>query len=185
MTQLTASQLRRHALLLRERVAGMTNPDKIILTQSIADKFDAQANLSDAKNGVDTGIADSAIIVRDYPIIGRVETEGGEFKTIQYPFGKKEIDALEEKEIYIAWEWSFDVASEFEEGKLYRIYIGTKTDGPRLSWDGRWRRLHSKNNFGKKYAHGGTWSSEKETFANINDADPEIAGIIQKILGHL
>ncbi len=185
MAQLTAAQLRKHALLLRERVAEMNSPDKIITTQSLADKYDAQADLMDAKNGIDTGIADSAIITRDYPIIGRVETEGGKLKSIEHPFAEKEINALAEKDIHIAWEWSFDIAAELDEGRLYRIYIGTATNGPRLCWDGRWRRLHSKNNFGKKFACGGTWSSDKETFANINDADPEIAGIIKSILGHL
>ncbi len=186
MTQLTAPQLRRHALLIRERITQITNPDQIILIKSITDKFDAQADLLDAKNGVDSGIADNAIIVREYPILGRVETEGGKWKSIEYPFDQKEISALEEKNIHIAWEWSFDIAAELDEGRLYRIYIGTTTDGPRLCWyDGRWRRLHSKNNFGKKYACGGTWSSDKQTFVNINDADPEIATIIKTVLGHL
>lgn len=185
MAQLTAPQLRRHALILRERTAQMANADQIILAQSVADKFCAQADLLDANSGVDTGIADSAIIVRYYPIIGRVETEGGKLKSIEYPFNQKEIDALAEKDVHVAWEWSFDIASELDEGKLYRIYLGTTATGPRLCWDGRWRRLHSKNNYGKKYACGGTWSSDKETFININDADPEIAGIIKSVIGHL
>jgi hypothetical protein len=148
-----------------------------------ADEMEAQAGLKDAKIGGSPSVADSAIITRTYPILGSVDTEGGEQKSIEHPFGATEIDALAAKGIHIAWEWSFDPASGLDEGRLYRIYIGTTADGPRLAWyDNRWRRLHSHGNYGKKYALGGTWSSDKATYGSMQEADPEIAAIINSTL---
>lgn len=176
---LTPAQLRRHALILRERAPEYPDPQdrEVVLAQ--AAKLEAEADLADARAGVSTGIADSAEIVREYPIIGRVVTEGGIVKSVEHPYGETEIAALARLGIYIAWEWSYDPASGVDEGRLYRIYVGTVPDGPRLCWDnGGWRRLRSHGNYGKRYAYGGTWSSERRTYVSLDEADPELAAQI-------
>jgi len=184
--KLTAAQLRRHALLLKERAPQFSRFDSQNMAMSKAAEMEAEADLMDAKNGQYSGVAESAKITREYPLIGDVTTEGGQRISVEFAFGEAEIKSLEGKNIHIAWEWSFDPASGLDEGRLYRIYIGTTEDGPRLTWsDGRWRRLHSKKNFGKKYAFGGTWSSDKQSFVTLEAADPKISGVIKNILGHL
>lgn len=184
MTQLSPSQLRRHALLLRERAPNYKRPEDEAMAQAEADLLDAEADVADAKAGTQSGIADSAIISREYPILGRIDTEGGAIKHVEHPFGESEINTLAAKGIHVAWEWSFDPASGLDEGRLYRIYVGSEGDGPRASWyNGRWRRLRSNGNYGKRYAFGGTWSSDKTTYGSLAEADPELAVIIKSEIG--
>lgn len=54
-------------------------------------------------------------------------------------------------DIFAAYEWS--------EGKLIRLYLGSKASGPMLQYtDQGWTNCYSRGDFGRKYAHGGHWS---------------------------
>lgn len=186
MAQLTPAKLRRHALILRERAPNYKRPEDEAMAFAQADKFEAEADLIDAQNNINSGIADDATIIREYPIIGKVKTEGGAIIEVEHPFSDTQIDALEKENIHIAFEWSFDPASGLDEGRLYRIYVGTTNDGPRAVWyNGRWRRLQSNKNFGKRYAFGGTWSSEKDTQPSLLQANADLASIIVRKIGDI
>ncbi len=65
--------------------------------------------------------------------------------------------------IHTAFEWC--------DGKLIRLYMGSKINGPMLqfSTDKGWTNCYSRGNFGKKYAVGGNWSGHtRNTHPRLN-----------------
>lgn len=169
---LTAAQLRRHAQVMRSSVAPRGRED---MRDAMAGRLEAEADMLDAEAGQYSGISDSAIISRVYPILGRVDTEGGALVKVERPWGEEQIAAAEARGIYVSWEWSLGYSSGLDQGKLHRIYIGTQWQGPVACWyNGRWRKLTSKGNYGRNYSHGGTWSASKESYPSLGMVCPEI-----------
>jgi uncharacterized protein (DUF3084 family) len=181
---LNTAQRRKWAALLRERYtknAEHYRDEDIAHAIAQADLIDAQADLEDALAGCDPKIAESCAMVEKYPVFGYITREGGVRTAIERPWNQADIDRIESAGIMMCMEFSDDPRSGLEQGKLIRIYIGTRTAGPVAQWDSarnEWHRLHSNGNYGKKWAYGGTWSADKIGCKTLAECCPEIAKII-------
>ena len=170
---LTRSQQRRHAVLLRAR-------DQSPVAQAVAAEIEARAELADAEAGRAAVVAESAAMVEDYPILGRITREGGKIIAIERPWTDADIQRVESQGVMISYQWCHDPMSGLRQGELIRIWIGTREAGPRVQWDhGQgWCRLTSRGNFGKNWSHGGNWRSDGKRYATLSEAEPGIAAII-------
>ncbi len=129
-------------------------------------------------------IAAEAPIVDEYPILGRVTREGGRILEIEYPWGQEHVGSARERDVDVAWQWCHDPRAGMEQGALIRIWIGTKSAGPRAQWsrsDRMWRLLRSRGNFGQNWACGGNWSGDRQTYATLEECAPDLAGAIAEI----
>jgi hypothetical protein len=189
---MTTGQLRREAHILRTRYNN---------AEPYAALLEAQADYYDTIAGRELQPAQTEPIVveMEYPIIGRCKRVDGDITTIEHEWRKEHNAVLNARGIYVTFEWCYDPIHAIGMSHMYsasftntavprgaqaltRIYIGTVADGPRVQWsENGWRRLKSNKNYGKKYAHGGTWSSTRETFATLAEADPEINAAIEEV----
>jgi hypothetical protein len=186
---MTTAQMRREAEILRTRYNN---------AEPYAALLEAQADYYDAVAGREPQTAQSEpiIIEHTYPIIGRCKSVDGDITVIEHEWRKEHNAVLNARGIHIVFEWAYDpihaigsshmfsasytnTATPRGAQALIRIYIGTVNNGPRLQWseDG-WRRLRSNKNYGKKYACGGTWSSTRELFSTLAEADSELSAAI-------
>lgn len=175
-------QLRQHARLLQERYAGQHARDADAASTQ-TDLMLADAELAEAKMDVASpATEEDCTIKRHYPILGEVINKGGKIINIQYPWEQSHVDALYNKGIDMAFEWCHDPRAGLRQGRLIRIYIGTKDDGPRVMWhDGIWTSHKSKGNYGKNWACGGSWSSDGDKSDDFNLIAPYLAQIIEEV----
>lgn len=174
---LTTAQMRRHAALLRDR-------DSSAPAQARAAEIEAEAELEDAEADRPAAVAESARMVEDYPILGHVTREGGKIVSIERPWTPEDVARIEAQGVMIAWQWCHDPMAGLRQGELIRIWIGTREAGPRVQWDRtrrKWYRITSRGNYGKNWACGGNWSSERDGFATLAAAAPDLAGIIGRV----
>lgn len=161
MDNLTTAERRRWAEDMMAYWADTRYADK---AEAHANLMIARADLEDAEADRDPVTADKAVMEYNYPILGRYTITGAREITSEYQYNDKIADFCESRGIFTAWEWRSDPAAEEHTGELIRLYIGSRDHGPEAqynAYDGAWHKLTSKGNFGKKYAHGGNWHSEK------------------------
>ena len=169
LTELSAPQKRKHAELIRKNDPGLT-PDEQDEARAFADYLDARADLDDAKNGETTGIAESAAYTIDYPILGRVTIEGGDWTEIENPWTEDHDAEAKKRGVMVCFERCRSKHGD-QSGQITRIYIGSKTHGPMAQWDASrlwdneshgaaWSAITSKGNFGKNWACGGNWADK-------------------------
>lgn len=171
---LTTAQQRRHAALLRER-------DDSPEARANADGIEARAELEDAEAGRAAQVAESARMVESYPILGRITREGGKILSIEHPWTQGDVDRVQALGVDMAFEWCHDPMAGLRQGELVRIYIGTRSAGPRAMWhrgDRKWSRLASRGNYGKNWACGGNWSGDRMRYSTLREAAPDLADII-------
>jgi len=172
---LNTAQQRKHAELLRTR-------DDSPAAQAVAAEIAAAAELYDALANRPAVVAESARMVEQYPILGKVTRAGGKIIEIERPWTDADNTRIEAQGVAIAFEWCHDPMAGLRQGELIRIYIGTRDQGPRLQWDHtrrQWFRLVSRGNYGKNWSHGGNWREEKpgfDTLAEVYPALPPILG---------
>jgi hypothetical protein len=150
---LTTAQMRKHAQILRGRDASPT-------AQASADLIEAQAELADAEAGRPAEVAESAAMVEEYPIIGKVTREAGKMTRVEKPWTDEDVALAREVGVDIAWEWTNGPESGLRQGELVYIWIGTDKAGPVLQWDRgsrAWSVIKSRGNYGKNWACGGNW----------------------------
>lgn len=176
----TAGQLKQHARLLRGRYSGCCNEDAAG-AMAQAELMEAEAGLMDAKAGK---ISEEQDCTREdtYPILGKISRRGGKIIDVEHQWDQVHVDALRQRDIDMAWEWRNDPRAGTDQGELIRIYIGTRTDGPRVIWtNGKWTSHKSKGNFGKNWACGGNWSTIGSVSAdNLNEIAPDLADAIKE-----
>ena len=189
---MTTGQLRREAQILRERYNN-AEPHAALL-EAQADYYDTAAGRE-----LQPAQAEPIVVELEYPILGRCKRVDGDITIIEHEWHKRHNVALNALGIHIVFEWAYDPIHAIGMSHMYaashtptatsrgaqaliRIYIGTVAEGPRLQWseDG-WRRLKSRGNFGKRYAHGGNWSSTREMFVTLAEADPELNTAIEEV----
>lgn len=161
MANLTTAERRRWAEDMRQYWNGTKCEDK---ANAHAALMIARADLEDAEADCEPTTADKAIMEYDLPIMGKYTVSGKMERTYDFCYNDAVADFCEARGIYTAWEWRTDPAAEEHTGELIRLYIGSKEHGPEAqynAYNGTWYRLHSKGNFGKRYACGGNWSGEK------------------------
>lgn len=161
MANLTTAERRRWAEDMRAYWADTRYADK---AEAHANLMIARADLEDAEIDIVPVTADKAIIEYNLPILGKYTVTGGMDCTYDCCFDTAMADYCESRGIFTGWEWRNDPTAEERTGELIRLYIGTKERGPEAqynAYDGTWYKLTSRGNFGKKYAFGGNWRSEK------------------------
>lgn len=161
MANLTTAERRRWAEDMRKYWADTRYADK---AEAHVNLMIARADLEDAEADIDPQIADKAIMEYDLPILGHYTVSGKMDRTYDYCYDDAVADYCASRGIFTAWEWRSDPAAEEYCGELSRLYIGSKDHGPEAqynAYDGTWYKLTSRGNFGKKYAFGGNWKSEK------------------------
>jgi len=143
----------------------------------------AEADLADAKADINNSVEEDCTIKNTYPILGEITRKGGAINNVQNPWEQEHVDALHKIGIDMAFEWRNDPRAGLRQGELIRIYIGTKQDGPKVTWsDGVWHSHKSHGNFGKNWAYGGNWSSLNcPTSQNLNTIAPDLAQKIEEI----
>ena len=169
MKNLSSAEKRRWALDMRKNYGEKA--------EAYAALMEAKADLEDAQAGREPEIAEVAEIVQIAPIIGEIRIRGGNRNSIERPYDEKEIKAAEAADIYVAWEWSDDPAAGERAGQLVHIFICSRAKGPEAQYSvadpGKWYKLFSRGNYGKKYAFGGNWCNWcSETC--VGDETPEI-----------
>lgn len=177
-------QLRQHARLLRERYLDACSRDAEAARMQ-ADMMDAEAELAEARQDIPSPAPEEdCTIIDDYPIIGKVARRGGDIINIEHAWGEAHIAAARALGIDVAFEWCFDPRAGVDQSELIRIYIGTRTEGPRCLWhDGIWSAHKSKGNFGKNWACGGNWSSVGcDKGADLNIIAPDLAQKIREVI---
>lgn len=179
---MTAGQLKQHARLLRERYNDPLDKD-YLAAHAQAEKMMAEAELLDAENDT-VSQEEDCTIETVYPIFGKITWQGGKRISIEHEWEQHHVNALKTKGIDMAFEWTFDPRSGVNQGKLYRIYIGTKTEGPRVCWyEGRWQTLRSRGNFGNNWACGGNWSTIGSiTAETLNEVAPDLDAAIKEVV---
>ena len=174
-TTFTAAELRKWADDMEQFFGSSSRVEVLAKAEAHADRMRARADLIDAENDEETGVADVAEIVQVLPIIGEVRIRGGKRVAIERPYNGEG----ERHGIYTAWEFRDDPAAEEEAGSLCRLYVGTVQDGPLAqynAYDGQWYELKSRGNFGRRYACGGNWSGKKVA------KQPEIINKLEEIM---
>jgi hypothetical protein len=153
---------RRWAQDMRDEYTGTRHEP---LALAVAAQIEAAADLQDiTDHGAPQGMADSATITEEYPIIGRITISARGIQAIERPYNDDIIAACEAEGIYVAWQWCHDPASGLNNHRLCHIHIGTRDAGPVAGYDcnnNQWYTRTSRGNYGKRYACGGTWSAEK------------------------
>lgn len=178
MANLTTAESRRWAEDMRAYWADTRYADK---AKAHAALMIARADLEDAEADRETITADKAIMEYNLPILGRYTVSGKMERTYDCCYDDAMVDYCESRGIFTGWEWRNDPAAEEHCGKLVRLYIGSKEHGPEAqynAYDGTWYKLTSRGNFGKKYACGGNWRSEKCTGNDV----PEIYIKLQEVI---
>lgn len=176
---LTTAQQRRHAELLRERDSS---PEAV----AVAAEIEAEAELDDALQGREVSVADSARMVEEYPILGKISREGGKIVDIEHPWEDAHVARARSVGVDIAWEWCHDPMAGLRQGELIRIFVGTEKTGPLLQWDRhsrRWQELSNQRRWGNNWACGGNWSArDKVGSATIKEAISKLSGTLQEQL---
>lgn len=177
-------QLRQHARLLRARYADEHTRDAEAARVQ-AKMLDAQAELAEAKADIPSPAPEEdCAIVNKYPILGETTRQGGKIIEIERPWSQKHVAVLHDVGLDMAFEWCHDPRAGLGQGRLIRIYIGTKTEGPRVMWaDGLWHTHKSRGNYGKNWACGGNWSTINNKKAeNLNTIAPDLAQKIKEVI---
>jgi len=178
MANLTTAESRRWAEDMRAYWADTRYADK---AKSHAALMIARADLDDAEADRETITADKAIMEYNLPILGRYTVSGKMERTYDCCYDDAMADYCESRGMFTGWEWSNDPAAEEHCGELVRLYIGSRESGPEAQYnacDRTWYKLTSRGNFGKKYACGGNWRSEKCTGNDV----PEIYTKLQEVI---
>lgn len=178
MANLTTAERRRWAEDMRQYWADSRYADK---ANAHAALMIARADMEDAEADRPPEIADKAIMEYNLPILGKYTVSGKMDRTYDYCYDDKIADYCASRGIFTGFEWRYDPAAEENCGELIRLYIGSKERGPEAqynAYDGKWYKLASKGNFGKKYACGGNWRSEKCTGTDT----PEIYKKLQEAI---
>lgn len=182
MHNLMAGQLKQHARLLRERYNNNCGQDAAAALAQ-AEQMEAQAILLDAQADI-LSIEQDCMLEDVYPIIGKVARRGGKIINIEHEWMQTHVDALRKMDIDIAWEWCHDPRAGVKQGSLIRIYIGTRAEGPRVSWERdrcNWQTIKSRGNYGRNWACGGNWSTiGSKTANNLIEIAPDLAAAIQE-----
>jgi len=187
---LNTAQRRNWAALLRERYTA--NPDKyraedVAAAIAQADLIEAQADLDDAQAGRKPQIADSCAVVENYPILGRITREGGIRTRIEHPWTDEDAARIESAGVMLCMEMHDDPRAGMGQGRIGRIYVGTRDAGPIASWDcnsRKWHRLRSNGNYGNRWACGGTWSrGDRAEYDTLSECAPAAALIIANAEG--
>jgi hypothetical protein len=153
------SESRRWAMDMYEHYSNKSM-ELAIKAEAHKNKMIAEADLADAKAGIEPAIAEEAIVSQIVPIVGEIRLKGGRRIYVERPYNGE----AETEGIHVAWEWRNDPTAEEQAGQLCRMYIGTVEAGPVAQWDaddGQWYELKGRGNHGKRYAFGGNWTSTK------------------------
>lgn len=178
MPNLTTAERRRWAEDMRQYWADTRYADK---AEAHANLMIARADLEDAEADIEPKIANTAVMDYNYPILGRYTITGAREITSEHQYDDKIADYCASRGIFTAWEWRSDPAAEEHTGELVRLYIGSKERGPEAqynAYDGTWYKLTGRGNFGKKYAFGGNWKSEKCTGGDVPDIYKKLQEVI-------
>ena len=180
---MTPGQIRQHARLLRARYNGQNTRDAGA-ARSQAALMEAQVELAEAEADIVSPAPEEDCTIRDeYPILGEIIRRGGKIESLQYPWEQDHVDALYKRGVDMAYEWCHDPRAGLQQGRLIRIYIGTKNDGPRVMWyDGKWHMHKSRGNYGKNWACGGNWSTiNNKSDSDLNKVAPDLAQKIEEV----
>ena len=162
---------RKHAALIRI-TARDRNDEELTLALAYADRLEAEAELDDALAGVEPTMADHADAEQVVPVLGRIVCSGGVIKSVEHEWVDAQNDEAERRGIMLTWSWVKSLHSP-EAGTCTYFYAGTRESGPLVSWsavDGYWRRCRSTGNYGKNWACGGKWETER---IKPNDTPPD------------
>ncbi len=177
-------QLRQHAKLLRARYESDPGEDGEA-ARAQADYMIAEAELAEAEADTPSPVAEEDCTIRDiYPIIGEVIRRGGKIERIERPWEQSHVDALRTMDVDLAWEWCHDPRGGIDQGQLVYIYIGTKSEGPKVMWSRsreEWTSHKSRGNYGKNWACGGNWNSVGLKAKNLNEIAPDLDRAIKEV----
>lgn len=105
------------------------------------------------------------------PLLGKIKNRGGKNISFEKPWEDSENKYLNEKGFGISFWWRGTPG--FREGECFRMFFGSKKDGPILQWEAdhgegeTWYKLSSHGNFGGNFIHGGNFRSEKIPFEEV------------------
>lgn len=156
-TNLTPAQLRRWAQDQRDYYDGSRMEER---AEVFGDRLLARAELADALDDTDTGIAEECIIEQRVPLLGLIKIKGGRKIEVEHPYNCE----AEAHGIHVAFQWCSDPGSEERDGQLVRLYIGHRDTGIQAQYEAsteQWYECTARGNHGKNYACGGNWSSKK------------------------
>ena len=163
MRKLTTAQHRRWAHDMALAWAGTDLEHK---AEAHATRMIAEADLEDCRAGVPPQMADTVSMEYYYPILGRTVIRPDRTRIPEHLYDDALADYCETRGIYTAWEWRTDPAAEERCGELVYLRIGSRARGPEAQYTAdteTWYALTGKGDHGKRYAHGGTWTSRKCT----------------------